>query len=131
MPVPIQCPNCQKTGEVPEGFVGTSVQCPTCGTAFVVAAPGPFQPVPVRQYPGADKKIAAGICGILLGCFGVHKFILGFTTAGVIMLLGTLATCFVGGIVMSTIGLVEGIIYLTKSDAEFYQTYIVEKREWF
>ncbi|MEX0716039.1 MAG: hypothetical protein WD066_05605 [Planctomycetaceae bacterium] len=29
------------------------------------------------------------------------------------------------------IGLVEGIIYLTKSDEEFYQTYIVGKKEWF
>ncbi|MGH8025003.1 MAG: GYF domain-containing protein, partial [Limisphaerales bacterium] len=26
--------------------------------------------------PRASNKIAAGVCGILLGCLGVHKFIL-------------------------------------------------------
>ena len=78
-----------------------------------------------------SKKLVAGICGILVGSFGVHKFILGNTQPAVIMLLVTLLTCFVGGIVMHVIGLVEGIIYLTKSDEEFYQTYIVRKKEWF
>src|ERR1051325_7769174 len=37
----------------------------------------------------ASNKIAAGICGILLGGFGVHKFILGYSGAGLIMLLVT------------------------------------------
>lgn len=73
-----------------------------------------------------SKKIAAGICGILLGAFGVHKFILGYTTEGLIML-GLFLLCGVSGI----IGLIEGIIYLTKSDDEFYNTYIVNKKGWF
>ena len=76
---------------------------------------------------GADKKLAAGICGILLGGFGVHKFILGYTTEGIIQIVITLVTCGVGSIV----GLVEGIIYLTKSDEEFVRTYIQNKRGWF
>jgi TM2 domain-containing membrane protein YozV len=79
----------------------------------------------------SGKKIAAGICAILIGSFGIHKFILGITTPGIIMLLVTLLTCGIGGIVMWVIGIVEGILYLTKSDEEFYQTYIVEKRGWF
>jgi hypothetical protein len=29
------------------------------------------------------------------------------------------------------IGLIEGIIYLTKSDAEFVKTYVENRREWF
>ena len=33
--------------------------------------------------PGADKKIAAGVCGILLGALGIHKFILGYNTQGI------------------------------------------------
>lgn len=74
---------------------------------------------------GADKKIAAGICGILLGGFGVHKFILGYTTEGIIQLV--LGFCGVGYI----IGLVEGIIYLTKSDEDFVRTYIQNKKGWF
>jgi len=32
---------------------------------------------------------------------------------------------------MGIIGLIEGIVYLTKSDEDFYQTYAVEKKGWF
>jgi TM2 domain-containing membrane protein YozV len=76
---------------------------------------------------GADKKLVAGICGILLGGFGVHKFILGYTTEGIIQIVITLVTCGVGSIV----GLIEGIIYLTKTDEDFVRTYIQNKRGWF
>lgn len=74
-----------------------------------------------------NKKVVAGICGILLGGFGVHRFILGDTSGGLIRLVISVVTCGFGAI----IGLVEGIIYLTKSDDEFYQTYGVEKKAWF
>ena len=47
------------------------------------------------------------------------------------MLLVSLLTCGIGSIPMSLIGLVEGIIYLTKSDEDFYQLYAVEKKGWF
>lgn len=76
----------------------------------------------------SNKKIIAGICGILLGCFGVHKFVLGYTTEGLIMLAIGLCTL---GTIPGIIGLIEGIIYLTKSDQEFYQTYVLNKRGWF
>jgi TM2 domain-containing membrane protein YozV len=77
------------------------------------------------------KKIACGICGILLGCFGIHKFILGYTTEGLVMLLVSVLTCFIASPVMGIIGLIEGIMYLTKSDEEFYNTYIASKKGWF
>ena len=80
---------------------------------------------------GADKKIAAGICGILLGALGVHKFILGYTVPGIIMLLVTVLTLGFGGFVMGIIGLIEGIIYLTKSDDEFVRIYVEGKKGWF
>lgn len=80
---------------------------------------------------GDNKKMVAGICGILLGALGVHKFILGYNTEGIIMLAVTILTCGIGGSVMGVIGLVEGIIYLTKSDEEFYNTYIANKKGWF
>jgi TM2 domain-containing membrane protein YozV len=87
------------------------------------------------QAMGANKKLAAGLCGILLGAFGVHKFILGYTTEGVIMLLISLVagilTCGLSTAAVSVIGLVEGIIYLTKSDEEFVRTYIQNKKGWF
>jgi TM2 domain-containing membrane protein YozV len=80
-------------------------------------------PQPVQQ---ENKKVVAGILAILLGGLGVHKFILGYTKEGIIQLvLGFL--CGVGFV----IGLIEGIIYLTKSDEEFYQTYQVGKKAWF
>ena len=47
--------------------------------------------------------------------------VLGYTTEGLIMLLITVLTCGVAGIVFGVIGLVEGIIYLTKSDDDFYR----------
>jgi TM2 domain-containing membrane protein YozV len=76
---------------------------------------------------GAEKKIAAGICGILIGSLGVHKFILGYTKEGIIQIVISVLTCGIGGI----IGFIEGIIYLTKSDEDFVNTYITNKRGWF
>ena len=84
-----------------------------------------------EQIPGAEKKVVAGILGILLGSLGIHKFYLGYTTPGLIMLLLTLLTCGVVGSVMWVIGLIEGIIYLTKTDEEFVATYVNGKKEWF
>ena len=47
------------------------------------------------------------------------------------MLLTTVLTFGLAGIVMHPIGLIEGIIYLSKSDAEFEQTYMIGRRSWF
>ncbi len=77
------------------------------------------------KIPGAEKKIVAGILAITLGALGAHRFYLGDTTGGIIRLLSSLLC--LGGI----IGLIEGIIYLTKSDEDFVQTYLVEKKAWF
>lgn len=85
-------------------------------------------PLPPDRSEAGSKKLAAGICGILLGWLGVHKFILGYTTAGVIMLAVSLISC---GSIASIIGIIEGIIYLTRSDDEFYETYMLGKKEWF
>jgi TM2 domain-containing membrane protein YozV len=79
----------------------------------------------------ASIKIAAGICGILLGSLGIHKFILGYTAAGITMLLVTLLTCFIAAPIMHIIGLIEGIIYLCKSDEDFVRTYVDGRKEWF
>jgi TM2 domain-containing membrane protein YozV len=74
-----------------------------------------------------SKKVIAGIMGILFGSFGIHKFILGYTNEGIIQLVVSLVTCGLFGIV----GFIEGIIYLTKSDEEFYNTYQANKKGWF
>jgi TM2 domain-containing membrane protein YozV len=77
-----------------------------------------------EQLPG-PSRVTCGVVAILLGGLGIHKFMLGMTGPGIITIL--LSCCGVGGI----IGLIEGIIYLTKTDEEFYQTYVVEKKQWF
>jgi len=79
----------------------------------------------------ASNKIPAGVCGILLGSLGIHKFILGYTGAGLIMLLVTVLSCFILGPIMHIIGLIEGIIYLCKSDEEFVRIYVDRRKEWF
>jgi TM2 domain-containing membrane protein YozV len=80
---------------------------------------------------GADKKMVAGIVAILLGAFGIHKFLLGYTTEGIIMLVITVVSCGILAIVPSVIGIIEGIMYLTKSDEEFVRTYIQGRKGWF
>jgi len=77
--------------------------------------------------PGAEKKIVAGIFGILLGGLAIHKFYLGYTKEGIIQIVITLCTCGMGGL----IGFIEGIIYLTKSDEDFVKTYVEGKKGWF
>jgi TM2 domain-containing membrane protein YozV len=83
----------------------------------------------------ASNKVPAGVCGILLGGLGVHKFILGYTGAGLIMLLvglvGGMLTCGVATGLVHLIGLIEGIIYLCKTDEEFVRVYVDGRREWF
>jgi TM2 domain-containing membrane protein YozV len=73
-----------------------------------------------------NKKVVAGVLAILLGALGIHKFYLGYTKEGVIQLILGLM-CGIGGL----IGLIEGIIYLTKTDEDFYQTYQVGQKPWF
>lgn len=93
----------------------------------------------LKSAGGENKKILAGVLAILLGGFGIHKFILGYQKEGIILLvisiIGIATTCLIVGsfILMATwaVGVIEGIIYLTKTDAEFYNTYQVGRKPWF
>lgn len=62
------------------------------------------------------NKLVAGLLAIFLGAFGVHHFYLGSTMAGVVTLV---ACCGVSGL----LNLVEGIMLLLMSDAEFDAKY--------
>ncbi len=73
------------------------------------------QTVNVQTQP--KSKIAAGLLGIFLGCFGVHNFYLGYTGKAVAQLLITLLSCFVFSFVSALWGLIEGILILTGSIA--------------
>lgn len=95
--------------------------CQNCGTQVTPGANvcmncGRFIEQKPQYDPAIQKsKIAAGLLGILLGCFGVHNFYLGFTGKAVAQLLITLLTCGVGAAISSVWGLIEGIMILTGS----------------
>lgn len=86
-----------------------------------------------------NKKVLAGVLGILLGGLGIHKFVLGYKKEGLILLGVTVAGWILSLVIIGlffvwipgVIGLIEGIIYLTKSDKEFYDTYQLGKHPWF
>lgn len=81
----------------------------------------------MAESAGEKSKVVAGILGILLGGFGAHRFYLGDMTGGIIRLVVSAITCGAGGI----IGLIEGIIYITKSDEDFKKIYVEGKKGWF
>ena len=78
-----------------------------------------------------NKKVLAGILAIIFGALGIHKFILGYTKEGIIMLVISIISFGLLSPLMGLIGFVEGIIYLTKSDDEFYKIYQINKKTWF
>lgn len=78
-----------------------------------------------------NKKILAGILAILFGSLGIHKFILGYSKEGIIMLVISILSFGILAPLMGLIGLIEGVIYLTKTDEDFYKTYQVNKKTWF
>ena len=88
-----------------------------------------------------SKRLMAGITAILVGYLGIHKFILGYNKEGIIYLVSnfvllpgiSFVTCGFGGVLfaINLIPIIEGIIYLTKSDDEFINTYQVNKKPWF
>ena len=90
-------------------------------------------------FEGDKNKTVAALLAILLGAFGAHKFYLGYKTAGIIMAALTLSGWLLSFVLIgvlwawipAVIGLVEGIIYLTKSDEDFEQIYIVGSKPWF
>lgn len=84
---------------------------------------------------GAKSKLVAGLLGIFLGYLGIHKFYLGYPVPGIVMLLvsiiGGIVTLGVVTGIMGLIGLIEGIVYLTKSDEDFDELYVQNKKQWF
>lgn len=142
------CRNCGK--EVSD----KAIACPNCGvpplagTQFCSNCAAPTQPAQVMctkcgtaltsrggAGTGGKSKVAAGLLGIFLGGLGIHKFYLGYNKAGVIMLIASIGLTIVTFGLLSwavaLVGVIEGIIYLTKSDAEFQATYVAGNKEWF
>lgn len=146
----MHCRNCGK--EVQENAIAC-VGCgapPQAGNKFCPHCGVPTEPIQIvcikcgadlrrRGASGAGasekSKVAAGLLGIFLGSLGIHKFYLGYSKEGAIMLLVTLLsvlpTLGLGPALVALIGFIEGIIYIVKSDEEFAQTYVQNKKGWF
>ncbi|WP_188904070.1 TM2 domain-containing protein [Deinococcus aerophilus] len=116
------------------------------------------QPVPSPQVTGPDfgdvaqKRLVAGLLAIVLGSLGIHKFYLGLNTQGAIILgtnigvwvlalllgvvtlgLGLIITVPLAGLIstaLGVLGLIEGVLYLTKSDADFEREYLAGHKPW-
>ena len=97
-----------------------------------------FSPEPKLE----SKRTVAAICAILIGTMGIHKFIMGYNKEGIIYLVVNLLVIPVVGVITCGIGfslygvtsmipVIEGIIYLTKTDDEFVRTYQENKKAWF
>jgi TM2 domain-containing membrane protein YozV/DNA-directed RNA polymerase subunit RPC12/RpoP len=82
----------------------------------------------------SGEQLVAGILAILVGSLGIHKFYLGFQRAGITMLVVSIVTipfALLGMIVMTVIDIIEGVMCLTKSEAQFRREYIRGRKEWF
>lgn len=90
------CPLC---GEVTDSL---SQVCMKCG-------------VNLHAYGQQKSKLAAGLFGIFLGVFGVHRFYLGHIGIGLAQLLITVLSCGFLSWATWIWGLVEGIMILSGS----------------
>ena len=102
-------------------------------------AQGAYRQPPMQPHYAAPLSsrdhVAAGLLAIFLGGFGVHKFYLGYNTQGFIMLaLSLVGGLFTFGLVTGVvwiIAIIEGIVYLAKTQSEFEQLYVCGRHEWF
>lgn len=95
----------------------------------------PYQQPCAQAAPNTKDHVAAGLLAIFLGSLGIHKFYLGYNTPGFIMLavtiVGSIFSLGIAGLAMVVISIVEGVLYLSKSQTEFEQVYVFDKKEWF
>jgi TM2 domain-containing membrane protein YozV/cold shock CspA family protein len=83
---------------------------------------------------GEKNKWMAALLAFVFGGLGVHKFYLGKRTAGFIMLATFLGGIILAGIptfIITIVGFIECVIYIVKSEQQFYDDYVVGDRAWF
>ena len=80
------------------------------------------------------SNIAAGLLALFLGGLRIHKFYLGYTTPGIVMLLVSLfgaILLFIPTFVIGVIAFIEAILYLTKNPEDFHSEYVENEKHWF
>lgn len=82
--------------------------------------PGTYSAAPPPARADRNKLVAA-LLAFFVGCFGVHRFYLGRTGSGVVMLVLTITV--VGALVSVIWAFVDFIRLLVMSDTEFAQRY--------
>ena len=86
----------------------SAVSCPKCGATHGTQS--------VQHTAGKDR-ITAVVLALILGGLGIHKFYLGRGVQGVLYLL------FCWTFIPAVISFIEGIVYLTMTDADFSRKY--------
>ena len=115
---------------------GAPCGCRQQASRYQASGPASYPPYGYRDPAPAQKDhVVAGLLAIFFGWLGIHKIYLGYPMPGFIMLgitlLGGTVTFGLASIAMGIIGVIEGILYLTRSQLEFEQLYVCAKREWF
>lgn len=125
----IYCTRCGQEMSVATEHVHVLVACPHCGQhlePWRVATTATTPPISApstchhRRVHGAAglgpitcvssrHRVVAGLLGIILGAFGVHRFYLGFIGIGLLQIFLTFITYGLAGIW----GFIEGILCLT------------------
>lgn len=89
--------------------------CSNCGTSVNADVTSTTTTSSNTNNGQAKSKIAGGLLGIFLGCFGVHNFYLGYTGKAIGQLLITVLSCGILSPISAIWGLIEGILILTGS----------------
>ncbi len=91
-------------------------------------SPPQYQPQPGMAPPPGyiqRSRIAAGILAIFLGYLGIHSFYLGNTSQGLMKLLISLLTFGIGAIVMTVLGILDGVKLLDgRINTDAYGVYL-------